>query len=135
MYFTQELPAWAGRELGVSDRPAERVITGFSNSAAFVITLAQRCPGQYGGVIANSIAGGRPDDPLAGEAAGTRFMISSGTWEGYFTTNSNAWAAHLEKHGAKVQRLEVVGGHDAAIWELAVVRGLPWILGSGQEAP
>ena len=135
-FFADELPKWAEKTLGVSDERENRIVSGFSNSAAFVMTLIRQRPMQYGGLVANSMAGGRPpgdkDAPafkdLPAGATPPKFFLSSGTWEGYFRTNTGGWERYLRKHGAECKRITVVGGHDQAIWEIGLSQALPWML-------
>lgn len=135
-FFADELPKWAEKTLGVSNRREDKLLSGFSNSAGFVMTLIRERPMQYAGVIANSVAGGRPPEDKKAEpfknlpngAALPKFSLSSGTWEKYFGLNTGNWDRYLKMHGVESRRITVVGGHDQAIWEINVAQALPWLL-------
>lgn len=135
-FFADDLPKWAEKKLGVSEKRENKILSGFSNSAGFVITLIRQRPMQYGGVVANSVAGGHPpadkDTPpfkdLPADATPPKSFFSSGSWEKYFGTNTGNWHRYLTKHGVESRRIKVVGGHDQAIWELGLVEALPWML-------
>ena len=135
-FFADELPKWAEDKLKVSDQREEKLLSGFSNSAGFVVTLIRQRPMQYGGVIANSVAGGHPPKDekieafksLPENAPRPKFSFSSGTWEKYFGLNTGNWDRYVRKHGADSKRIKVVGGHDQAIWEINIAQALPWML-------
>ena len=128
-FFADELPAWAESTLGVSSEPADRVLTGFSNSAALALTLAQRRRPGYAGIIAVSPAGTRP--PGASAAPGLqqeRFFLACGSWEGLLHLSTGEWARYLHQQGAQVRRLTPVAGHDPTVWDVAHAEALPWML-------
>ena len=107
---------------------ARRVaVGGYSNSAAWAITMGLRHPEKFGNVIAFSPGGRKPAIPDGVDTAKLAgFYLLGGVLEPAFHEKAVAWAGLLEKSNARHILREPVAGHDMGMWEAYLVEALDW---------
>lgn len=120
-FFTEELLSWAVRTYGVSEKPADRAVFGYSNGAAFVLSLTQEHPQLFGAALPFSVAA------WAGHLAGPmpRFFLAAGELEPVFLERTQGVYQQLHDAGASAVFKSYMSGHDWAMWTLALVNYMP----------
>jgi enterochelin esterase-like enzyme len=120
-FFTEELLSWAVRTYGVSEKPADRAVFGYSNGAAFVLSLTQEHPQLFGAALPFSVA------TWAGHLAGPmpRFFLAAGELEPAFSARTQGVYQQLRDAGASAVFKSYMSGHDSAMWTLALVNYMP----------
>ncbi len=129
-FLLDDVIPWAEAEFGASTTREERAVFGFSNGAAFAITMGLRHPDTFGNVIAFSVAWLPFDIPNMQIAPPGRYYLEAGTLEPDFKGMTQDWAANLRSLGADVTFHERVGGHDSTIWRAELPDALGWIWGA-----
>lgn len=117
-FFTEEVPAYATREFGVSTRREDRATMGYSDGATFLLNLAADRPGFAAMVLPLS-----PYAPFrrAFPAPRPRFFLSAGTLE----TPLDGYATALHRRLPGSALAVYVAGHSPDQWELAFARFAP----------
>lgn len=114
------------REYGASSAPNDRVVGGLSNGGAWAISMVARHPDVFRGVLALSPSNsGRQQAPHK-EA---RVFTGGGTLEPAFQESARNYAALTNRSGQATRVQEWVGGHDYAVWEEMLPKGLAFLLG------
>lgn len=124
-FFTEEVPAWAGRELGVATDPAQRAVFGYSNGGVFAAMMALRHPERYGHSLAFSL-GVPPGLPRSTTA---RFYLVAGTLEPGFHSRTQEFAGELADYGVDHVFRDRVSGHDSVMWQEEFPKAVQWAFG------
>ncbi|MBI3409485.1 MAG: hypothetical protein HY040_14180 [Planctomycetes bacterium] len=115
-FFTEEVRAWAEKELGASGDRKERAVYGVSNGGRFSAEMGLRHPELFGHVYAFSVAGIRSSEPKAKAADLPYFHLAAGTWEKSFHKITLGVADKLKELNVPVVFVSRVAGHDDAMW-------------------
>jgi enterochelin esterase-like enzyme len=132
-FLLDEILPWAEDTFGASTEASQRAVFGYSNGAAFAITMGQRHPDLFGNVIAFSVAGSESDIPGAQSDPVGRYYLQAGTLEPPFHKMTVSWFDKLTDQGAEVEFVERVGGHDSTIWNESITTALKWVFAPGEE--
>ncbi|WP_198170777.1 alpha/beta hydrolase [Deinococcus arboris] len=109
----------------LSTRPQGRVVAGFSNGAAWAISMAARHPQVFRGVVAMSPgSGGAQNAPHPA----TRVFVEAGTLEPLFLNSARTYAANTRLAGNPTHLEVRVGGHDEAVWRDVFPSGVAFAL-------
>jgi enterochelin esterase-like enzyme len=127
-FFTSEVPKWLRNQFGISvDRESSGVF-GFSNGAAFALTMGIRQRERYGTVIAFSVP--RTAKPISGSDYSAppvpRCYLASGRREVGIRKNTLAIFDTLRKHGVDCVYRERDASHDFDFWAEELPRALDW---------
>ncbi|UQN06471.1 esterase family protein [Deinococcus sp. QL22] len=114
------------RAYGLSARPQDRVVSGFSNGGSWAISMAARHPDVFRGVLAMSPSNaGLQNAPHPA----ARVFVEGGTLEPSFLAAARTYAV-MTRTAGNPTRLDVrVGGHDALVWAEVFPAGVAFILG------
>ncbi|HEY0735230.1 MAG TPA: alpha/beta hydrolase-fold protein [Herpetosiphonaceae bacterium] len=124
-FFTEEVPAWAERELGVATDPAQRAVFGFSNGGVFAAAMGLRHPNRYGHSLAFSL--GMP--PGLPHSTTARFYLVAGTLEPGFHSRTQEFAGDLADYGVDHVFRDRVSGHDSVMWQEEFPKAVQWAFG------
>lgn len=130
VFFTEEVPAWAERELGIRADRDRTIVAGSSNGGAFAATVGARAPARFGASIVLSsgwLLVGEEYAPLPDGIPGHRAFFSAGVYEPGFLQQTRAAHEAAKAAGYTVTLDERVGGHDPLIWQEQLVAGLLWL--------
>jgi enterochelin esterase-like enzyme len=123
-FFMEEVMDWAEKTFSVSSRPEDRILFGFSNGAAFAISMALNHPDKVRNVICFSVAGGSPSRDAVSSLRG---YFLAGTLEWKCHENARLWAEAFEKAGSAAKFQERISGHDGLMWREELPKALTWI--------
>lgn len=130
-FFSVQVPAWAEKKFGVSNRRTDRILHGFSNGGAFAVVASILAPEVFGHVLPYSVAATDTSaglQKLFGAQQLPNYYFASGTMEP-FIENSYRMAKLFQGNRAKVvQRNYFEAGHDFLMWNLAFVNHLKRIV-------
>ena len=118
------LPYVESRFGGSTDRK-DRIVTGFSDGAAWAISMGLRHPDLFASVIAQSFVWTPAAKGVEG-ALSTRFYLSAGTLEPHFYRETLAFAGRARAAGHEVVLEKTVSGHSGPIWNVLLLHGLKW---------
>jgi enterochelin esterase-like enzyme len=127
-FFADEVYRWAIAEFDLSAARQACGVFGFSNGAAFALSMGARHRDKYGVVIAFSISGG-PDRVAESEYARrpiARYYLSAGTREKPFCKTARAVARRLANHGIEHVSTERSAGHDFRFWNSELPGAIRW---------
>jgi enterochelin esterase-like enzyme len=103
-------------------------IAGYSNSAAWSITMGLRHPDVFGNVISLSPAGRNAElADTTNATAWPAFYVTGGTLEAAFHAKAVAWAGLFAKAGVRHALREPVAGHDMMVWNALFLDGVRWL--------
>lgn len=114
VFFTQAAERWARKHFSISPDRKARAVFGFSNGAAFALSVGVRSREKYGVVIAFSIAGGANRVPKSayGRNPTPRYYLAAGSHELPFRKTVRTIASTSAKRKVDHTVTEPVGGHD-----------------------
>ena len=127
-FFTDEIYRWAFAKFNPCASRESCAIFGFSNGAAFALSMGVRHREKYGVVIAFSTAGGA-DRVAASEYSSrpiARHYLSAGTREKPFNKTTANIAKLLTKHGVDNLRTERCAGHELEFWASELPLAIRW---------
>ena len=127
-FFTDEIYHWVSARFNICISRESCAILGFSNGAAFALSMGVRHREKYGVVIAFSIAGGA-DRVAASEYTSrpiARHYLSAGTREKPLNKTTAVISRLLTKHGVDNVRTERYAGHDLGFWASELPHAIRW---------
>ena len=120
----------AEHRYGASDKPEDRLITGYSSGAAWTISMAVRHPKVFGQAAAFSL-GWSGAEKGVGEPGQPRLFLSAGSFETTYYKATLAVAEKARRSGGEVVVRKLVSDHDDAAWRPMLVEALRWWFGRG----
>lgn len=127
-FLLNEVMTLAEHRYGASDKPAERLITGYSSGAAWAVSMAVRNPQVFGQAAAFSL-GWPGAGKGVGEPSQPRLFLSAGSFESTFYKATLAVADKAARSGGEVVLRKLVSEHDDAAWQPMLVEALRWAFG------
>jgi len=122
-FVTTELLPWAIGTYGLSDKPADRAIFGFSNGADFVLAVTLRHPELFGAALPFSAGVPLNEAPRAQPLP--HVFLTAGEFEPSFAAVTKKAYQQLLNNGADAVYTSYVSGHDALMWEVALTQYIP----------
>jgi enterochelin esterase-like enzyme len=122
-FFIEEVLPWAVREHGVSSRPADRAVFGYSNGGAFAAYAGIEHGRQFAHALPFSVGVGiaRP----SGHRSFPEFHFAVGKLEPPFLRTTREMHSLVKELGAKSTFREYTSGHDTLMWQVALAEYLP----------
>ena len=120
--------------LGASSDPSQRIVSGYSNGAAWALAMATRHPERFGKVLALSF--GWANEPMRDLMTHTRFgdvYLNAGTLETQFHRDTAATASLMQTQADRVKFDSRVAGHSQTMWLEQFPLGLLWLLNPDAE--
>lgn len=127
-FLLNEVIPLAEARYGASDKPGERLITGYSSGASWAVSMGARNPRVFGQAAAFSLgwAGAEKGVDTPGRA---RLFLSAGSLEPTYYKATLALAAKAQKSGDEVVLRRLVSGHDENAWQPMLAEALKWWMG------
>ena len=123
----------AEREWGASPRPADRMLMGHSNGAAWAVETAFRRPAMFANVYAVSVAG--RDRTTFDRAPQIRFFLAAGQLETNFLRGTRNIADGAAGVGHQVTLKTPVAGHSQMVVEAYLDDALIGAFGTAGPKP
>lgn len=127
-FLLNEVLTLAENRYGASDKPSERLITGYSSGAAWTVSMAVRNPRVFGQAAAFSL-GWPGAEKGVGEPGQPRLFLSAGSFESTYYKATLALADKARRSGGEVVLRRLVSDHDDAAWQPMLVEALRWSFG------
>jgi|SRR5579863_1180243 len=133
-FFSRTVVDWAHAELDLPADPRSTAVFGVSNGGAFAIAMGLLHPGQFGNVIAFSVAKSPTRPPLQTSRPDSlpRFYMAAGRTgrENSFRRHTAALAKILQRRGIDCTYSAKEGDHDFEFWQSELPAALNWVFGS-----
>jgi enterochelin esterase-like enzyme len=124
-FLLDEVMPLAETRYGASDKPGDRLITGYSSGAAWAVSMAVRNPKVFGQAAAFSL--GWPGAEKGVDTPGRpRLFLSAGSLEPTYYKATLALAERARRSGDEVVLRRLVSGHDDNAWRPMLVEALKW---------
>jgi enterochelin esterase-like enzyme len=133
-FFVDVVRDWIETRFSVQLTRNNTTAFGYSCGGSFAVSMGMRHPELFGSVIALSIAG-RPvrvdkPPPELLNLAQSRFYLAAGESEpGGMKKYMKRLASRLRKNGGQSEYRLSPGGHEIAVWQHELYRGIEWLRG------
>lgn len=124
-FLAEEVMPYVESKYSVSSRREDRVLTGYSNGGAYVVTASVDRPELFGNVFAYSVAVFLNEDleKAVKDKSLPRYSFAAGSLEPFIVGTRDAEKI-LRGAGADTRKVEYVAGHDPLLWRVALMDDL-----------
>lgn len=131
-FFVEVVRSWFEEQFRVSLTRENSVVFGYSCGGSFAVSMGMRHADVFGSVIALSIAGRpvRVDQcpPEGLDLTQSRFYLAAGESEvGSMKNYMKRLASWIRKCGGWSEYQLSPGGHEFAVWQRELLRGITWL--------
>ena len=124
-FFADEVPAWASKEFGVSNKREDRAVFGFSNGGSFSAGACLERPGVFGAAIPMSV--GVPAEREKPSGTLPKMYFIAGVLESSFASQTTKAYEQAKAWDADASLKLYFAGHDWEMWKLALAEYAPTI--------
>lgn len=114
-FFLKEAIPYVEKRFSVSDDRQDRLLHGYSNAGAWVITMANKHANLVGHVAASSVSGVVDQDFR--QADGVKFYLQAGYYEPLFLEPTKIACFEAKQAGLNCSMAAYYAGHTGAIWK------------------
>lgn len=124
-FVIAEVLPFAERTFGASDKPQERLLMGFSDGAAWALSMGLKRPDLFGQVAALSLAWPPAADGVAADDRPRLFLAAGSLETDYYRATTQAAHRAQASHVA-VRFEEFTSGHVLVAWQTMLADALAW---------